>query len=57
MKLHFIKKKKKVGLTYRWLFLNEQSDLKKRERGFIESGLQDKSFVNKIIFLDMLNCL
>ena len=57
MKLHFIKKKKKVGVTYRWLFLNEQSDLKKRERGFIESGLQDKSFVHKIIFLEMLNCL
>ena len=29
MKLQFIKKKKKVGLTYRWWFLNEQSDLKK----------------------------
>ena len=40
--------RKKVDLTYRWLFLNEQNDLirekkkKERKRDFMQSGLPRK---------------
>ena len=59
MEVHFIKME--VGLTYRWLFINEQSDeyrkQKKKKKKNCGMGTREKNRVHYANFFKTLNCL
>ena len=55
MEVHFIKME--VGLTYRRLFINEQSDEYRKKKKKIVECEPEKNRVHYANFFKMLNCL